>query len=547
MADTVITDIRSLPEISELGLNDQNIVQINCQRSLNDDPNSQTSTFVQGTQDFMFSVANNQKWSPSRSFFRARCQLQITDDANANPVVWRQPTMTDGVALAEGFMNNAYSNCYCYAASVDISSLTQFVGQANMVKNRLSRSKPWLDTIGKTHFFAADINERIPLTAADANTGLKLSQSVSTYVDLGYAAAVTVTVAAGPAGTITFSADPTLPATTHLAGLYVAGDRITIGANTYTVASYNVAAKEITISGTAIPLVATAINNAVVGFSRIRTVSDVSLESGFYSYESIFQPPIGIFSSESAMPSGSYRISLMPKSNLVSCVESKGNMPAGKSVRVIVNSLYFYMSVFRTEKSFDSGTYYLSLDEMNIQTKTLATQGQGNYNFTIPASTIGIATFVQPISSGTYVSGQKLIPSSLFKNTTADTQKLQFIQLTYSNTSKPVQNYDSNYEPVVQTTQQYLTQRYIDTAMNSELYSLSCESLEDWLSRGLLNYWSWIRSKDDRSTELQMTQTINLPGGFAEAQNQFCCAIYRNLIQVTVENGFITNIVKLQM
>lgn len=544
MSDTVITDVRSLPEISQLGLNDQNIVQINCQRSVNDtvtNLNAISNNFIQGTQDFMFSVANNQKWSPSRSFFRARASLQINDDIVGTPDAWRQPRVSDGVAFAEGFMNNAYSNAYCYAASVDISSLTQFVGQGNMVKNRLTKTKPWLDTIGFTHTLIPKIDDRILLTATDGVTGSASSRETNTAVQLGFAGAATVGVAAG---VVTFSAVPVVVPGAPI--LFAPGDIITVGGNTYTIATYVSGATTATVTPSAAAsdiAVATVVAN---GFTRTRVVAGE--DDGFSSIETIFQPPLGIFSTESAMPSGAYRISLMPKNDLTSCIETKFALGANQRVRVIVENLYFYMSVFRTEKSFDSGTYYLSLDELNIQTKTVsAGASQGNYNFTIPSSTIGIATFVQPISAGTFSPGQatRVIPSSLFKDASNSTNRLRTIQLTYSNTSKPVQNYDSNLNSnSLVPTQQYLTQRYIDTAMNTELYSLSCESLDDWLTRGLLNYWSWIRSSDDRSTELQMTQTFT---DVSANNNQFCCAVYRNLIKITVENGFITNVVKLQM
>jgi len=540
-ADAVITDVRSLPEISQLGLNDQNIVQINCQRSVNDAPstnNAISNNFIQGSQDFMFSVANNQKWSPSRSFFRARASLQFNDDITANNGNnWRQPLKSDGVAFAEGFMNNAYSNVYCYAASVDISSLTQFVGQGNMVKNRLSKTKPWLDTIGFTHTLIPDIDERILLTASDANTGTQVLTTTATPAQLGFAP--TTTVAVNNAGLITFNAIPTT------ANLFVAGDVILVGGQSLVIATYVSGALTAQATATVTTVVAAA-TLTLNGFSRTRYVQATAEDLGFGSIETIFQPPIGIFSTETAMPSGSYRISLMPKNDLNSCIETKVTLTANQRVRVVIESLFFYMSVFRTEKSFDSGTYYLSLDEMNIQTKTLAVgASQGNYNFTIPASTIGIATFTQPISAGTYSPSQatRIIPSSLFKDANNSTNQLTTIQLTYSNTSKPVQNYDSAYDPNIPS-RQYLTQRYIDTAMNTELYAVSCESLEDWLTRGILNYWSWIRSADDRSTELQMTMTMQ---NVTANNNVFCCAFYRNLIKITVEAGYITNVIKLQM
>ena len=167
MTDSVITDIRSLPEISQLGLVDMNTVQVNCQRSLSGE------NFVLGTQDFLFSVSNNQKWSPSRSFFRARIALQKS--TNGGDTWSNDITLADKIAFAESPLNNCYANAYCFASSVDISSLTQFVGQASMVKHRLTRPKPWLDSIGKAYLLGSSFEERQALTAKDATVPLPLN------------------------------------------------------------------------------------------------------------------------------------------------------------------------------------------------------------------------------------------------------------------------------------------------------------------------------------------------------------------------------------
>jgi hypothetical protein len=186
----------------------------------------------------------------------------------------------------------------------------------------------------------------------------------------------------------------------------------------------------------------------------------------------------------------------------------------------------------------------LSLDEMNISTKTLNQgMGQNSLNFTIPSSTIGIGAFVQDVGAGT----NSVVPPSKFKSSDSSSDAIKTIQITYSNVSKPVQNFDSDLSVSVNpanASKQYLTQRYIDSAINSELYHVSCETFDDYLTRGPIYYYSWIRSADDRSTEAQLQCTFNNLQG---TNNIFLTAIYRNLIKISVENGLITSVAKLMM
>jgi hypothetical protein len=565
MTDSVITDIRSLPEISQLGLVDMNTVQINCQRALSGE------NFVLGTQDFLFSVAGNQKWSPSRSFFRARISLQKSTNAG---VSWSNDiTLADKIAFAESPMNNCYANAYCYASSVDISSLTQFVGQGSMVKHRLTRPKPWLDSIGKAYLLGSSFLERQALTARDASVQLPLNPTIlstytiSTVPEIAYAATdlikfetadkhITITKTGGNAG----RSMPTNIIEPGNTIRFADGNQFTVD-----VIITNTGASQV-YQVTAVPYsddTADIANETIDGVYLTQTQPQTD---GYNSVEVCFQPPVGLFSSESAMPSGAYKISLMPRNDLAGALEKQGPyLTTDTRYRMNVDEMYFFMSVFRTERSFDSGTYYLSLDEMNISTKPLGGgSSQNSLNFTIPSSTIGIATFVQSVSTG---SGFKnYLPPSIFKSciapglyidtSNAQSNNVNTLQLTFSNTSKPVQNFSSGLEKLEGavvvasnpniTTRQFLTQRWLDTQINSELYALSSETFNDWLTRGALYYYSFIRPSDDRSTELQIQISFNgnLP---ANQNNLYIVAIYRKLVKISVDAGFITNVESLMM
>jgi hypothetical protein len=570
MMDTVNTQISNIPSISELGLNDQNIVQVNCQRSISGD------SFVQGTQDFLFSVAGNQRFSPMRSFFRARAALQVSDDTGAT---WRQPVMADNVALSESFMNNCYSNAYFYASSVDISSLTQFTGQASMVHHRLTKTKPWLDSIGGSYWLNANFQARQALTARDGTSGvLKKSSPSFSLQQLGFADTAEIAVTAGvvpPIGqlsapvTVNITADV---ATKLKANVIPVGALIEIKAGTV-ISKYIIETIDETnpldFEYTARPYGYTLAVGATIPEVTEDVLTDNATtvtqyftpeDNGYNSVEMLFVPPCGIFNTDSALPAGAYRISLMPKNDLTSAIEYQGPLPlaTSKKFRVVVNSLFFFMSVFRSEHSFDNNKYYLELEEYNIQTKPLSSGlGQNSLNFTLPATTIGIAAFVQNTAAGTVAQ----LPPSVFKSlmyngttpmyVSSQSNDLSTVQLTYSNTSKPTQNYTSVLETKTATGEdslQWIQQRYIDTQINSDLFSLSAESFSDWLTRGNIYYFSWVRSASDKSTELQITMSFNAgaSGAGLEANNQlFICSVYRKVIQITVANGYIADCLSL--
>jgi len=106
--DTVSTDVRQLPSIESLGLSAQNVTLVNCQRNIS------ASSFTNGIQDFLFGVAGTERFSPHRSYFRARVTLKTEDG--------KVPVCSDRLALAENTMANLYSNAYFYVGNQDISS-----------------------------------------------------------------------------------------------------------------------------------------------------------------------------------------------------------------------------------------------------------------------------------------------------------------------------------------------------------------------------------------------------------------------------------------
>ena len=260
------------------------------------------------------------------------------------------------------------------------------------------------------------------------------------------------------------------------------------------------------------------------------------------SIEVCFQPPVGIFNTDLALPSGAYRISLFPKSDTVSGIESdasNGRTNQSTTSRIRVEEVQLFLSVFKDTKPFNDGSYYVPLIEMNIQNKTMALGASLNtFNFTIPSSTIALTSFIQAVESGTTT----LVPTSRFTGQVkAEALDLRFIQLTFGNVTKPTNNFSSAF---IGTSGKFITQRWLEASINSGQYELSCEPLEDYLVRGPLYHFSFIRDAENRSTECQAQLQY---GGLTNNNNGFLVSHYRTLSKISVNSGYVTSVETLQI
>ena len=534
--DQVQTSITQVPTVSSLGLCDLNFTQINCQRNINAD------SFTQGVMDFQWNISGQQRWSPSRSFFRARLHIESADGLGT------RPSYEDDITIAEDVMNQLFSNIYCYIGNVNVSSLTQFVGQASMIKARLGSTYSYLQSIGKGAFFLdPDFQSRQRKTSVDGVTQSLSNNTVTSTLDktqLGFEVTDYVTLS-NTGLFLEFHEDAGGGNPIDVTPILLDGDFININGLTWQISDVD----EFVVGRVYIKPAPTS---RTEGFFRTttnfdlvdwdldwcitRTVIAYNPLDGHGNIEVCFKPPVGLFSTDSAIPAGSFRISMFPKSNLSAGLESNLTDEQG-NWELRVDSMYFYAAIFKDPQPFNDGAYYLNMDEMNIQTKKLS-QGasQNSFNFTLPSSTLGIALFSQSNDAGV----NTLVPTSRFLSEDKSNLGLNHIQVTYGNVSKPLTDYDSSFT----NSTNYITQRWLDTQIHSELYSLSCETLEDYLVRGVMTYFSFLRSAENRSTEAQVTITYdNLTGD----NNIFIASVYRTLCKIQIQSGFVTEVQTLNL
>ena len=130
--------------------------QVCSKRSISNDQ------FSRGLIDFDFSIGGQTVWIPNRSYFRLG--LKIVNKTNAAlPVV-----LEADVTFANYCPGNLFDNCFFMAGGQNVSSITNYSGQAHAAAYRLKKSGAWLNTIGKDAYgINPSYRYRLNQTAAD--------------------------------------------------------------------------------------------------------------------------------------------------------------------------------------------------------------------------------------------------------------------------------------------------------------------------------------------------------------------------------------------
>ena len=123
--------------------------QVSCQRSVKG-PN-----FANGICDFNWSTGRPYGFIPARSYFRIALSLRGRGGLS-------RPNTSEGLALADSPCGNLFNTVYLRAGGQDVSSIVNYVPQAQQVKNRLDKSGSWLHSIGRDSFGSdADFGSRV--------------------------------------------------------------------------------------------------------------------------------------------------------------------------------------------------------------------------------------------------------------------------------------------------------------------------------------------------------------------------------------------------
>ena len=109
--------------------------EISCQKA------NTGKDFGVGVQDYNFNVGGATVWHPSKSYFKMT--MRVTAPTGA------QSRTNLEVALADNVVGNLFDNAYFRGGGQDISSIVSYAGQASILRQRLTKSGAWLNSMGK--------------------------------------------------------------------------------------------------------------------------------------------------------------------------------------------------------------------------------------------------------------------------------------------------------------------------------------------------------------------------------------------------------------
>lgn len=431
---------------------EMNYREVTCQKAVNG------AAFIQGLQDFNWSVGYPVSWIPSPTYMRLTVQLN-SDAAGGNV----QPVLADRFAFAENAANNIYNNVYLRAGQQDISSIINYSPQASMFKHRITKPGALLTNVGKSvYMLNADFSDRQQMIIANA----------------------------------------------------LLTDPQTRGYN--------------------------------------RNVIDI-----------IFQPgALGIWDYNNVMPSGDYRLSMNPTTQLLNAVQANPTylsgqppvapVPANAAFLNVLDVKLYLCTVRVTEQISEQVTFNSNLPEYFIAQKPFGTTAANTYDFTVPSSTYMIGFFLQSGNAGVPPAANipNRIALSTFTTLAQDELKLKSYQITYANQTKPSTRWSSEYtvQPSVvagvnsNVINEFQT-RYFNNIVENDLYMNpgGSENLNEFLTRGPFYLHSFIRDKDDKSTQVQIS--IELSAVAVDASTQvFLVAIYNRETEIKTESGRIQSV-----
>ena len=498
--------------------------EINCQKANTGD------NFPQGVQDYNWSVGGASLWLPKKSYFKATMRITYN---GAQAIIQEQ------VAFADNVIGNLFDNIYFRGGGQDISSIVSYAPQASILRQRLTKSGAWLNSMGKDVFaLDSNFNSRVNKVTADTDPEEEVER-----INLGASDhRLDYTLAFSTLGVIT-------GVNTNFSGNGVSDVTVNGGAGQPAVPLLRVGdyIDVQQVDGGIVRVKVTAVGSATAATYAPALTSDVGATAGLFAYRgqgkkttytALWKPPIGIFDSDKALGSGDFRISLNPNARYkTAAIESVANLvPAPASVDFEILELKLYIALIQDTVQ-QSGVESLFFSEQHIQSKPM-TGLANSLDFTVPPSTKMIAFFLQSNKAGS----DTRIPPSKFRALGDYELGVKSFQLTYANRSRPSTKWESGFD----TTRNTMQQRFWDTYQECGLAELQggTETMQEWMDRGPIYVYRFDRDSNDKSTLVQLQLEVDR---YEPNCNVMLCAFYTRTVEIAYQNGMITDVKSLNV
>lgn len=482
--------------------------EITCQRSVNG------ANFSSGNQNYVFSIGAPNIFVPKESYFIIDATLTYEG---------RQPTMNDEIAFSLDAGACMYDNAYVKVGGQDVSSVTNFLPQASIVKHRLSDPKHLRDSVGASvsmlNPFFRDRRQQIAVDGGTEYSELTIIPK-NPANNNSMIAIDTAGVCTG-VGTNFVTADPNF--------IIVKGMRFTV---------INITdATELEVAVT--PDLLLGAVGATTEYTLYKNEELVGLGANRQFIK--WQPPCGFFDHNEPMGAGDYMITLNPNSEFKKAmVESAFVRQVGTGAGqfdVVINDVKLYIATY--QYILPNTPTQFALRELLVQSKTVS-GGSEQFTFTVPPSTYALSFFLQANTAGTntFYSPTKLTTNLQEQN------GLESYQITYANKTVPQTRWTGGIGTIGalpgQIKRLTVQQRYYDTFTESGLIVAGPETIVEWIDNGQLVYHNFVRDSKYPATQVQFSltgsQTYTVP------TKLYLVAHYKTGTAIESSDGMITSV-----
>jgi len=524
------------------------------------------SNFTNGPQQFRFETGGTTWWVPDRSYISMRITISMVRAIGGPPL----PILNfQDIGPAMGVCGNFFKTVEAQLNGKLLQRVSERLPQIDALKTRMSKSWAFMKTLGKsTNFWDSDFNVRHQAISVDGYQSDVVTQGIAygpslTQVEAGfdilnsmeYEADTNLVLfnqnAAVPVVNIQFGPEALRPGDLIAPALVAAGPTLQI----VTIVS--------PILAIAKPVGGTAGNTDIldaVAFT-VKKIADSQKNDTPHknSFECVWQPPLGLFDKQHAIPPGGlWNIQFDPetktdfKKNAVESILAELRQVQPNQVNnaigdfeVVVEEMYLYLYTVEANR-FDNGSWFLDLQNVKVQEENMQQNSTSlsQKNFEVNDKTNAITLAFQDQQAGVTTlrmrSKFKIRPArNLTQPNRAaglSSQSGQDLMLTrffiqYNNTQKPQPDSDAQWEErtgdSLSLVKNHMMRRYVDSMMNAGAYHTEggAESFEDWLSRGPYYHFLWPKDALEQPTRVNLNYQFarsfeNLdPGGADSVAN----------------------------
>ena len=262
------------------------------------------------------------------------------------------------------------------------------------------------------------------------------------------------------------------------------------------------------------------------------------------AFEVIWKPMcLSVFKYSGALPVGKYELICTPHNdngnNLqIRAVETPvHNITSADQTtyNFTVSDCRFYAAQVVGERVEDM-TYYIDLENTRVQMGLIKkTQGLSKDYYDVSPTTYGLTVAYQDVAAG--IDTRR----SCSRFTVGDNKELQITRLflQYAGKSFPQPDADPSFK--IGKQEDYTTQRYIETSINSGAYFSGGggESIKSWQKRGAIHYFSTPKDGQDRCTRVTVNQQFATK--FDDEANLMLFDHSKQCCKVTVQRGLVVS------